>query len=126
MSPRSGLPRISAEILASLGQHRVRIQGSVGRQVRAKKTPILSFKPDDVIRAAERIEQDVGPLPKGPIDPLKPEKHRGLRGGSDGPGGSEGGGCAHCGSSDEEIAAGLGTTTTFALFGLFGLRRRRE
>ena len=37
-----------AEILEALGEHRVRIQGSVGRQVRAKKTPILSFKPDEV------------------------------------------------------------------------------
>ena len=46
-----------AGILQALGDHRVRIQGSVGRQLRSKKTPILSFKPDDSIRAAERIER---------------------------------------------------------------------
>src|SRR6478735_5313169 len=41
------------EILAAFADHRVRLQGSVGRQVRAKKTPILSFRPDETIRAAE-------------------------------------------------------------------------
>jgi ribosome-binding factor A len=46
-----------AEIGEALAEHRVRIQGSVGRQVRAKKTPILSFKPDIAIRAAARIDE---------------------------------------------------------------------
>jgi ribosome-binding factor A len=46
-----------AEILEALGEHRVRIQGAVGRQVRAKKTPIITFRPDESIRAAERIDQ---------------------------------------------------------------------
>lgn len=45
------------EILEALASHRVRLQGSIGRQVRSKKTPILSFRPDEVIRAAERIER---------------------------------------------------------------------
>lgn len=60
------------EIGAALAEHRVRIQGAVGRQVRAKKTPILSFKPDDAIRAAERIERvlrDKDTLPERPADP---------------------------------------------------------
>jgi ribosome-binding factor A len=58
------------EIVAALAQHRVRIQSSVGRQVRAKKTPILTFKPDDAIRAAERIERilhDKATLPERPV-----------------------------------------------------------
>ncbi|MFM8267841.1 MAG: 30S ribosome-binding factor RbfA [Ilumatobacteraceae bacterium] len=58
-----------AEILEALGEHRVRIQSAVGRQVRAKKTPVLSFRPDEVIRAAERIERilhDVETLPERP------------------------------------------------------------
>jgi ribosome-binding factor A len=58
------------EIVAALAQHRVRIQSSVGRQVRAKKTPILTFKPDDAIRAAERIERilhDKDTLPERPV-----------------------------------------------------------
>ena len=56
-------------IVEALAAHRVRIQSSVGRQVRAKKTPILSFKPDDAIRAAERIERilhDKDTLPERP------------------------------------------------------------
>jgi ribosome-binding factor A len=45
------------QILDALNSHRVRIQASIGRQVRAKKTPVLSFRPDDVIRTAEHIER---------------------------------------------------------------------
>lgn len=58
-----------AEITAALGDHRVRIQASVGRQVRAKKTPILHFRADETIRAAERIEQvlrDQATMPRRP------------------------------------------------------------
>ena len=45
------------EIGEALAEHRVRIQSSVGRQGRAKKTPILSFKPDISLRAAARIDE---------------------------------------------------------------------
>jgi ribosome-binding factor A len=45
-----------AGLLEVLEQHRRRLQASINRQVRAKKTPILVFRPDDVIRTAERIE----------------------------------------------------------------------
>ena len=58
-----------ADILEALGDHRVRLQSAVGRQIRSKKTPILSFKPDAAIRAAERIEQilhDENTLPSRP------------------------------------------------------------
>ncbi|MEY4010300.1 MAG: ribosome-binding factor [Actinomycetota bacterium] len=57
------------EIGEALAEHRVRIQASVGRQVRAKKTPILSFRPDVSLRAAERIEEILhreGTLPVRP------------------------------------------------------------
>jgi ribosome-binding factor A len=57
------------EILEALGAHRVRLQGSIARQIRSKKTPILSFKPDDAIRAAERIERilhDQATMPERP------------------------------------------------------------
>ena len=46
-----------AAILAALAQHRVRLQAAVARQIRAKKTPILEFTPDVVIRSAERIDE---------------------------------------------------------------------
>lgn len=39
-----------------LEEHRRRIQSSINRQMRVKKTPVLDFRPDDVIRAAQRIE----------------------------------------------------------------------
>ena len=45
------------EILAALGRHRVRLQSSIARQIRTKKTPILDFRPDAVIRSAERIDE---------------------------------------------------------------------
>ena len=45
-----------AEIVDVLEEHRRRIQASINRQIRAKKTPVLVFRPDDVIRSAERID----------------------------------------------------------------------
>ena len=57
-----------AEILAALAHHRVRLQGSVARQIRSKKTPILEFRPDQVIRAAERIEKILRDNPSPAVD----------------------------------------------------------
>jgi MYXO-CTERM domain-containing protein len=72
--------------------------------------------------AAERIEQDVGPLPKGPIEPPLPDPIKGGGGG----GQTGDGGCAHCATSDEGTRAGLAATTLFAMLGLFGVYRRRQ
>ena len=44
------------EITEALQEHRVRLQSSVARQIRAKKTPILDFQPDVALRSAERID----------------------------------------------------------------------
>jgi ribosome-binding factor A len=78
------------EILEALGSHRVRIQSSVGRQVRAKKTPILSFRPDEVIRSAEHIQrilQDRETLPERPPEPEPDDAVAGsVRGDGDGDG----------------------------------------
>ena len=46
-----------AEITAAFAEHRARLQKAVASQIRSKKTPILGFQPDDVIRSAERIER---------------------------------------------------------------------
>ena len=54
-------------------EHRIRLQGSIGKQVRAKKTPILQFKPDEVIRAAERIDRIIAENPVRPIGDDPPE-----------------------------------------------------
>ena len=45
-----------ADIIDALGQHRVRLQASIASQIRAKKTPILYFRPDLALRSAERID----------------------------------------------------------------------
>jgi ribosome-binding factor A len=61
------------KILAALNGHRVRIQGAVGKQVRAKKTPILTFKPDEVIRSAEHIQRILAASDTLPERPPEPE-----------------------------------------------------
>ena len=44
------------ELVRHLDEHRVRLQASIARQIKAKKTPILEFRPDEVLRSAERID----------------------------------------------------------------------
>lgn len=44
-------------IREALAEHRTRLQSSIARQIRTKKTPVLEFHPDDVIRSAERIDE---------------------------------------------------------------------
>jgi len=51
------------DVLAALDEHRARLQAAIARQARIKRTPELSFRPDTVIRQAERVEQilrDIG------------------------------------------------------------------
>jgi ribosome-binding factor A len=43
-------------IIDALSLHRVRLQAAIASQIRAKKTPILHFRPDDALRSAERID----------------------------------------------------------------------
>lgn len=57
-----------AAILEAFADHRIRLQGAIARQVRAKKTPILTFRPDEVIRSAERIERILKDNPSPRID----------------------------------------------------------
>ncbi len=45
------------EIVGALGEYRVRLQSSIARQIKAKKTPILDFRPDTAIRSSERIDE---------------------------------------------------------------------
>jgi ribosome-binding factor A len=44
-------------VLEAFAALRVRLQAAVGRQLHARKTPILEFRPDDVLRSAERIDR---------------------------------------------------------------------
>ena len=45
------------QILKVLGEHRKRLQSAIATQVHARRTPILEFRPDLAIRAAERIDE---------------------------------------------------------------------
>ncbi len=46
-----------AEVLEGLGEARSRLQAAIARQARVKHTPELVFRPDDVLRGAERLEE---------------------------------------------------------------------
>ena len=44
------------EALEALGEHRIKLQSSIARQARLKRTPELRFAVDSVISRASRIE----------------------------------------------------------------------
>jgi ribosome-binding factor A len=44
------------DVLEALDENRKRLQGAVGRQTRLKRTPLLSFRPDEVERNAALVE----------------------------------------------------------------------
>ena len=44
------------EMLAALHDHRVRLQASIAKQARIKRTPQLAFRADEVERSAGRLE----------------------------------------------------------------------
>lgn len=57
-------------VIEALNEHRARMQSSINRQMHARKTPILSFRPDEVIRSAARIEELLRQQPDtSPITP---------------------------------------------------------
>ena len=45
------------QILEALNDHRKRLQSVIADQVRARRTPVLQFRPDDASRAAQRIDE---------------------------------------------------------------------
>jgi ribosome-binding factor A len=58
------------QIVEALTHHRIRLQAAIAKQIRAKKTPILDFRPDLALRGAQRIDDILradreirGPLP---------------------------------------------------------------
>ena len=50
----SSLPEAAEEALAD---HRARLQAAVGKQVRLKRTPQLSFEADPAVSQGERVEE---------------------------------------------------------------------
>jgi ribosome-binding factor A len=59
---------VDAEVIEALTSHRIRLQAAIAKQIRARKTPILDFKPDMVLRSAEQIDRILraNPLPDRP------------------------------------------------------------
>ena len=49
-----------------LGRHRVRLQAAVGRQLRLKRTPELTFQSDPAIAVGTRVEDIIRSLGTGP------------------------------------------------------------
>lgn len=44
------------QIIEALGEYRKRLQHEIAVQVKSRRTPVLQFKPDETLRAAERID----------------------------------------------------------------------
>jgi ribosome-binding factor A len=57
-----GGPDADTDVLAALADHRVRLQGVIGRQARLRRTPQLHFEADEVARGAERIDSIIRDL----------------------------------------------------------------
>ncbi|MFN2608586.1 MAG: ribosome-binding factor A [Acidimicrobiales bacterium] len=70
-------PAEAAELLAG---HRVRMQAAVGRQLRLKHTPELSFEPDPAIAVGTRVESILRDLHGPPEAGVAPADQPGPRG----------------------------------------------
>lgn len=53
-------------VAAVLGRHRVRLQAAVARQLRLKRTPELTFRPDPAIAVGTRVEDILRGLKEPP------------------------------------------------------------
>jgi ribosome-binding factor A len=62
-------PEADTEVLGALAEHRVRLQAAIARQARTKRTPELSFRPDEVERQAARVEEILRDLHHGDVSP---------------------------------------------------------
>ncbi len=56
-------------VLAVLEEHRARLQQAVNRQTHMRRTPVLTFEPDQVSRSANRIEEILRDLDIPPDEP---------------------------------------------------------
>jgi ribosome-binding factor A len=53
------------DVVPLLGEHRVRLQAAIARQLRLKRTPELTFRPDPAISAGSRVEDILRDLHTG-------------------------------------------------------------
>src|SRR5947207_15956153 len=49
------LASLSSTSAEALGQHRVRLQAAIGRQIRMKRTPELRFRADPAVESGQRV-----------------------------------------------------------------------
>jgi ribosome-binding factor A len=61
-------------VAAALGQHRARLQAAVGRQLRIKWTPELSFSPDPAIAVGTRVEEILRGLHRNAAEPAREDE----------------------------------------------------
>jgi ribosome-binding factor A len=57
------LGSLTEEVKAALAEGRVSLQAAIGRQVRMKRTPLLTFAPDPAVASGSRIEEILRTLP---------------------------------------------------------------
>jgi ribosome-binding factor A len=69
LDPVGNRPGVRSDdaVASILGEHRVRLQKAIGRQLRLKRTPELTFRPDPAIAAGSRVEDILRGLQTGPI-----------------------------------------------------------
>ena len=61
----SSLKAPDEDVIPLLGEHRVRLQSAIARQLRLKRTPELTFRPDPAISAGSRVEDILRDLHTG-------------------------------------------------------------
>ncbi|MGI8984197.1 MAG: 30S ribosome-binding factor RbfA [Acidimicrobiales bacterium] len=54
-------------VAVALGEHRIRFQAAIGRQLRLRGTPLLSFVPDPAITLGSRVEELLRGLHQGDL-----------------------------------------------------------
>ncbi len=54
-------------VAVALGEHRIRLQAAIGRQLRLRGTPQLSFLPDPAIASGSRVEELLRDLHQGDL-----------------------------------------------------------
>ena len=69
------LSSLSDAAKAALGEDRVRLQAAIGRQVRMKRTPLLTFAPDPAVVQGTRVEDILQSLPTREDDGDEHEQH---------------------------------------------------
>jgi ribosome-binding factor A len=59
------LSSLEPEAATALAQHRMRLQGAIGRQARLRRTPELRFAADSGVAAGARVEEIIRELHNG-------------------------------------------------------------